>query len=132
MTDHTRRATATTMVTMPIGGSGGFWIRAHEVRKAGAAAREAAEDIPADAKTLYAPTDTAVAGLPGWRTAAALDTCTEEWTKALRALAALVAGAGDAVTASAGDLAGEDADRGRHFDGMALQAPYGAAGDRRP
>ncbi|MDH2391296.1 hypothetical protein QCN29_21425 [Streptomyces sp. HNM0663] len=102
----------------PLGGTGGFWIEADDVQKAGAAARKVAQDIPADIKTLYKPTDNAVKGLPGWRTAKALDECVDAWAKALRSLAGLVDGAGDAVSASGKASRNEDDERRRAFQGL--------------
>ncbi|MFD9223201.1 hypothetical protein ACFWDI_25080 [Streptomyces sp. NPDC060064] len=105
-------------MSMPIGGTGGFWIKSGEVQKAGSAARKVAEDIPGEVKTLYTPTDTAVAGLSGWQTATALDTCVEAWAKALKSLGGMVEGAGDAVITSAKGFDSKDEERKREFNGI--------------
>ncbi|CAM5395851.1 hypothetical protein [Streptomyces xanthochromogenes] len=103
-------------MSMPIGGTHGFWIRPEDVREAGEAARTVARDIPADIKTLYGPTDAAVAALGGLTSATALDDCLEAWAKALRSLAGMVETAGDAFGASGSALTREDHTRGKALD----------------
>ncbi|PZT72012.1 MULTISPECIES: hypothetical protein [unclassified Streptomyces] len=105
-------------MTTPIdGGTQGLWIDPHQVGKAAAAAGKVAEDIPGDAKSLFEPTDAAVAGLTGFDSAHALDECLDAWTKALRALADLVEGAGDAVRDSNNAFAQDDRQRRDAFLG---------------
>lgn len=102
-------------MTMPVGGTHGFWIRPEDVQKAGEAARATAQDIPADIKSLYSPTDAAVSGLTGLASARALDDCLEAWAKALRSLAGMVEGAGDAFGAAGTTLTQEDHERRKSF-----------------
>ncbi|MFF2330735.1 MULTISPECIES: hypothetical protein [unclassified Streptomyces] len=105
-------------MSTPIGGATqGFWIEPHEVQKAGEAAQKVAQDIPEDIKTLFAPTDTAVAGLVGFQSAQAVDDCLEAWAKALRSLAGMVGGAADAVSNSHKSFTLEDEERRKSFLG---------------
>ncbi|OAR23166.1 hypothetical protein A8W25_27040 [Streptomyces sp. ERV7] len=112
-------------MSTPIGGpTTGFWITPGEVQKAGESARKVAKDIPDEIKTLYTPTDAAVAGLAGFETAKAIDDCLEAWAKALRSLAGMVEGAADAVGSSSTSFVREDHARGKSFQGFGPYAPY--------
>ncbi|MFC0844800.1 hypothetical protein ACFH04_13935 [Streptomyces noboritoensis] len=111
-------------MSIPIGGpTRGFWITPGEVQKAGESARKVAKDIPDEIKTLYKPTDAAVAGLAGFETAKAIDDCLEAWAKALRSLAGMVEGAADAVGSSSTSFTREDHERGKSFLGFGPYAP---------
>ncbi|MEU4351629.1 hypothetical protein [Streptomyces sp. NPDC023838] len=112
-------------MSTPIGGpTRGFWITPGDVQKAGDSARKVAKDIPGEIKTLYTPTDTAVAGLAGFETAKAIDDCLEAWAKALRSLAGMVESAADAVSSSSTSFAREDHERGKSFLGFGPYTPY--------
>ncbi|WHM40082.1 type VII secretion target [Streptomyces sp. BPTC-684] len=112
-------------MSTPIGGpTRGFWITPGEVQKAGDSARKVAKDIPDEIKTLYKPTDAAVAGLAGFETAKAIDDCLEAWAKALRSLAGMVEGAADAVGSSSTSFTREDHERGKSFLGFGPYTPY--------
>ncbi|WP_329198136.1 hypothetical protein [Streptomyces sp. NBC_01435] len=106
------------MVTPIGGGTQGFWIEPGEVQKAGDAAQKVAQEIPKDINALFAPTDAAVAGLAGFRSAQAIDDCLEEWVKALRSLAGMVGGAADAVSDSSMSFTREDQERRNSFLGL--------------
>lgn len=112
-------------MSTPIGGpTRGFWITPGEVKNAGDAARKVAKDIPDEIKTLYKPTDTAVAGLAGFETAKAIDDCLEAWAKTLRSLAGMVEGAADAVGSSSTSFVREDHARQQSFLGFGPSTPY--------
>ncbi|GAA0580447.1 hypothetical protein [Streptomyces crystallinus] len=112
-------------MSTPIGGpTRGFWITAGDVQKAAESARKVAKDIPDEIKTLYTPTDTAVAGLAGFETAKAIDDCLEAWAKALRSLAGMVEGTADAVGSSSTSFTKEDHARQQSFLGFGPYTPY--------
>lgn len=101
------------MSDLPLAPSGGYWIDSGEVRKAGGAAHDIAKVIPEEIKTLYKPSDAAVAGLVGWQTAKAADECLDAWAKALRSLSGMLETTGDRLMESAKGY--KAADR-RHAD----------------
>ncbi|MGW8882128.1 hypothetical protein ACWGRV_23555 [Streptomyces sp. NPDC055663] len=109
-------------MSTPIGGATqGFWIEAGEVKKAAEAARKVAQDLPEDIKSLFKPTDAAVAGLVGFESARAIDDCLEAWVKALRSLAGMIGVAADVVDSTNKSFTHEDHERRRSFLGL---GPY--------
>lgn len=119
-------------MSTPIGGATqGFWIEAGEVKKAGEAARKVAQDLPEDIKSLFNPTDAAVAGLVGFESAKAIDDCLEAWAKALRSLAGMIESVADAVDSTNKSFAHEDHERRRSFLGLGPCAS-GASGPYAP
>lgn len=65
-------------------------VNPSQLHDMGVAAQGVAERIGPEVTAVLAPSDTAAASLPGWRTAAALDACTTAWAACLRGLAAEV------------------------------------------
>lgn len=106
---------------VPHGASGSHPARS---RRPHDSARKVAKDIPDEIKTLYTPTDAAVAGLAGFETAKAIDDCLEAWAKALKSLAGMVEGAADAVGSSSTSFTREDHERGKSFLGFGPHTPY--------
>ncbi|GAA0684988.1 hypothetical protein GCM10010193_43600 [Kitasatospora atroaurantiaca] len=95
---------------MPASPSTGFRVHPAELADAGLAARRTAERLQAGANAVPAAGDAAVAALPGWRTAVALDECTEAWHRALVRLAAELEGIGADLQRTASDYEATEAE----------------------
>ncbi|MET8629919.1 type VII secretion target [Kitasatospora sp. NPDC004669] len=69
-----------------------FGVNPADLDAAATVAHNAGQGIPEELKHIYQPSDNAVAGLVGWRTANSLKACTEAWEECLRKLGAEVDG----------------------------------------
>ncbi|GAA1985368.1 WXG100 family type VII secretion target [Kitasatospora viridis] len=67
--------------------STGFQVQPDQLADGAAEARSVAARLPAQADRLTAAVRNAAAGLPGWRTAAALADCAAAWHELLATLA---------------------------------------------
>lgn len=68
------------------GGNAGFQVRPEELEAAGRTAAETAALIPQETKALLDSSDQAEAKLHGFRTASALNDCTDSWRTLLNDL----------------------------------------------
>jgi hypothetical protein len=78
-----------------------FGVNPDDLDTAAKAAHDTGAAMVGEVKTIQQPSDDAVAGLLGWRTAGSLSACTSAWEDTLRKLGTEVDGVGDKLNATA-------------------------------
>ncbi|MDH6136353.1 hypothetical protein P3T37_005778 [Kitasatospora sp. MAA4] len=90
------------------GSAPSFSVDPNDLDAAANTAHDTGAAVAAEVKTIQQPSDAAVGGLLGWRTADSLSSCTAAWEDCLGALGSEVSGVGDKLSRTAANYRAGD------------------------